>query len=396
MSKRAYTLPDEGRQQGGGASNALFGQLIAYVFSHYGRLLFVGVFVLPIVLAILYWGLFTSDRYISETRFIVRSVSKPATENAAAFLQDVGITQTNDNAFIIDDYIESRDLMHALMRRIDLREVYRRPEADFITRYWHNGGDSDTDEAFYRYFLHQLTLTRDVERGITTVKVSAYRPADAKAIADAIVELSEARVNELNERALEDTVSLAKKSMKEAGDNLIAANITLTRYRNQAEIVDPVKTAGETQRRAGALDLELAMLRVQLQAMTKYASSNPSLPALKRRIAAVETQVDAQKSQLTGGEGALASKMGDFEELIVKREVAEKVFENAQKELNSAVQDAARQQIYIETIARPGLPDGSEEPRRVRYIITTALLSFWSFLILYLLVSGGREHLNLH
>jgi hypothetical protein len=32
----------------------------------------------------------------------------------------------------------------------------------------------------------------------------------------------------------------------------------------------------------------------------------------------------------------------------------------------------------------------------LRYIMTAALLSFWAFLILYLLLSGSREHLNLN
>ena len=62
--------------------------------------------------------------------------------------------------------------------------------------------------------------------------------------------------------------------------------------------------------------------------------------------------------------------------------------------MQSAREDARRQQVYIETVARPNLPDESLEPRRWRYVFTVALLGMWSFLILYLLVSGTREHLN--
>jgi capsular polysaccharide transport system permease protein len=169
----------------------------------------------------------------------------------------------------------------------------------------------------------------------------------------------------------------------------------LTRYRNQAEILDPVQAAGGGQDNATALDLDGAMLRAQLQSMMLYAPRNPGIPALKRRVAAVEAQAARLKDSLAGGKASISNKLGDFEELVVKRELAEHLFENAQKEFNAAVQEAGRQQIYIEPIARPNLPDAPSEPRRLRYIATTMLLSFWAFLILYLLVSGGREHLNL-
>ncbi|MBN8832594.1 MAG: hypothetical protein J0G94_18700 [Sphingomonadales bacterium] len=377
----------------GAGSQSLIEISWAYVAAHYGRFLFFFVFVLPTAVAILYWGGVATDRYVSETRFIVRSVERPALEGAAAFLQDVGITRANDDAFAIEDFIVSRDMMRALMLRFNLREVYTRPEADWATRYWTIGRDSD--EAFYRYFRRQLALTRDLERGITTVQVSAYRQTDAKAIADMILQLSEARVNELNARALDDAVSVAKKNLQDAGANLVAANVALTRYRNESQLVDPAQTAGNIQDRASTLDMELAMLRIQLQGMVRYAPSNPGIPSLKRRIAAVEGQAAAQKSTLTGGDGALTTKLGDFEEFVVKRELAEQLFENAEKEFNAAMLDARRQQIYIEAIARPNIPDDSIEPRRLRNIATTALLSFWTFLILYLLVSGGREHLNL-
>ena len=80
---------------------------------------------------------------------------------------------------------------------------------------------------------------------------------------------------------------------------------------------------------------------------------------------------------------------------MVRRDLAEKAYETAERELSRAHEEVLRQQIYIETVARPNLPDASLEPRRLRSIFTVALLSLWAFLGIYLLVSGSREHLNI-
>jgi len=99
------------------------GPLRTYLSAHYGRVLFVAVFILPTLLAAIYFGLIASDRYISEARFIVRSADKPASQGAAAYLQDFGITRANDDAFAIADYIHSRDVMQAIEKQCELSEL---------------------------------------------------------------------------------------------------------------------------------------------------------------------------------------------------------------------------------------------------------------------------------
>ncbi|MES2452962.1 MAG: hypothetical protein V4610_20610 [Pseudomonadota bacterium] len=365
----------------------------SYLARRYGWLLFLGVFVLPTMAAAVYYGLIASDRYISESGFLVRSVSKPASEGMSAYLRDFGIARTNDDAYAIQEYLYSRDAMKAVMRKVDLRAVYTRAEADAVTRY--RPSSRDTDEAFYRYFKRQMAVQKNDETGITTVKISAYRAADAKAIMDALVALSEDRINILNVRARRDTLAQAQQTLAQAETRLTDATLALTRYRNASESIDPMKSAGVALDRGSTLDRTLTMLRVNLQTMLAKAPGNPAIPAVRQRIAALEGQIALQQGNLTGGKDDLSQKLGNYEELKVKQALAGKVYETAQAQMETARQEAARQQIYIETVVRPNLPDEPLEPRRWRFFLTVALLSFWSFLMLYLLVSGSREHLNL-
>ena len=372
------------------------GPVRTYLSAHYGRVLFVIVFVLPTLIAAIYFGLIESDRYVSEARFIVRSADKPAAQGAAAYLQDFGITRANDDAFAIADYIHSRDVMQAIRKDIDIPAVYSPPGADFLSRFGGTSARAKTDEALFRYFIRQVAVEKDAESGITSVKVSAYRAADAKALLDRIVALSEARVNQLNVRARRDSLADSERAMSDAARRLAQATVDLTRYREAAGTVDPQQSAGATVDRSSSLQQELAQLRVTLQTMMARAPDNPSIPALRQRIAALSGQVAAQQNQLTGRRGSLSGKLGGYEQQQVERELAEKTYESAQKQFDTARSEADRQQVFIELIARPNLSDEPQEPRRLRYILTAALLSFWAFLIFYLLLSGSREHLNMN
>ncbi|MCW6535122.1 hypothetical protein [Sphingomonas lycopersici] len=371
------------------------GAVRAYLSAHYGRVLFVLVFILPTLLALIYFGLIASDRYISEARFIVRSANKPAAQGAAAYLQDFGIMRANDDAFAIADYIQSRDLMRAIEKTIDLRAVYTRPGADVISRFGRFSADGKTDEALFRYFIRQVTVEKDPESGITTVKVSAYRPEDAKALLDRIVEMSEQRVNQLNVRARRDALADSERALNEATRRLAQSTVDLTRYRETAGTVDPRESAVATVERGSSLRQELAQLVVNLQTMVARAPGNPAIPALRQRVAALSAQVAAQQGQLTGERDSLSGKLGGYEQQLVEQAMAEKSYEAAQKQFDDARSEADRQQVFIEFIARPNLSDDPLEPRRLRYILTTALLAFWAFLIFYLLLSGSREHLNM-
>jgi len=360
----------------------------------FGSILFVISFVLPTALAVLFFGLIASDRYVSEAQFIVRSVSRPAAEGAGAYLRDFGIMRANDDIYAIQAFLKSRDAMEGVEHALNLREIYRAPGADTVTRY-HAGGGEDTREALYRYFIRQVGVEKDQETGITKVHVSAYRATDAQAILNVLVRLSEARVNVMNERARRDAVSAAERNFAEAARELAATNAALTQYRDREAVVDPAQSAGAALEQGTAIDQELASSRVQLQSFVEKAPRNPAIAALRRKIAALEAQAGEQRRDLTGGPSAISGKLGGYEDLFVRRELAEKKFESAQVRLQSARQEAENQQVYIEMIARPSLPDQALEPRRLRYIGTVALISAWAFMILYLLVAGSREHLNL-
>jgi capsular polysaccharide transport system permease protein len=93
---------------------------------------------LPVAVAIIYFGVISADRYESESRFVVRSPSSAAASQLSSIVQggSSGVMRSTDDAFIIHAYMRSRDAVRKLVGSHDLMARLGRPEADF---YWKNG-----------------------------------------------------------------------------------------------------------------------------------------------------------------------------------------------------------------------------------------------------------------
>jgi capsular polysaccharide transport system permease protein len=90
----------------------------------------------PTLLATLYFGLFASNVYISESRFIVRSPSKPEASGMGVLLKTVGFSSgSGDEVFAANDYLASRDAMRELNRNEAVERAYGPGHASWIDRF---------------------------------------------------------------------------------------------------------------------------------------------------------------------------------------------------------------------------------------------------------------------
>ena len=69
--------------------------------------------IVPTTLAIIYYGLFASDVYISESQFVVRSPDKPSVSGLGTLLKSAGFSNAGDEIYAADKYIQSRDALRA-------------------------------------------------------------------------------------------------------------------------------------------------------------------------------------------------------------------------------------------------------------------------------------------
>ncbi len=353
--------------------------------------LFVVTVLLPTLIATVYYGFVASDVYISESRFVVRSPQRKAPSLLGAALQGVGFTSSQDDAYLIKDYIMSRDALSMLDKELALRESYSDTTIDTLNRF--NGlGLDDSFEALHRYYQKHVGLMIDGVSSIASLTVRAFSAEDAYRINEELLDISEALVNKLNERGRQDLIQSASTEVEIAEARALEASLALSQYRDSKGVVDPEMQAGIQLEQVSALQQTLIAAQGQLAQLRSFAKESPQIPALKKKIQTLKIAIKAETTKVTGGERSLANKAAEYQRLILKQAFADKQLASALASLENARNEAQRKQLYLERVVKPNKPDAAVEPRRLRKIITAFFLSLLAWGVLKLLLAGVREH----
>lgn len=349
---------------------------------------------MPSLIALVYFGFVASDRYVSEAQFVVRTASKPVgAAGLGALLQMSGLGRAQDEVFAVQSFMDSRTAVMQLLERMPLREVYARPEADFLAGYPSIIYGSSLEE-FHRYLRWMVQTIYDSTSGITTLRVNAFRPEDAKKVTSELLALSELTVNEMNARIQRDAVETSEKEVKRFEERLIGAQQAITRFRNSELIIDPAGSSVVVTELIGRLSAELATTEAKVREVTAGASVNPQLQSLKGRADALRAQIAQERSRISSdsGEGGLASKLAIYERLVLDREFAKQSLDAAVRALEAAQAEARRQQIYIERVVEPIAADKAMAPERLRMILSILGANTVLAVVGWLLIAGLGEH----
>jgi capsular polysaccharide transport system permease protein len=352
---------------------------------------FAVVVALPTVLAMIYFLLIASPRYVSEARFVVRSPSVGQPSAMGFALQSVGFSTGMNDSYAVHEYMTSRDSVTELQRRFDLNKLLARPGTDILSRYprpW----EQRSGEALYKALQRMLTIGFDGTTGISTIRVEAFSAQDAHALNVALLDSGEALINRLNDRSATDAVKEAQANLDRAQVEVAASQQALTALRNSAEFIDPRLAATESSSVINGLLVTIAELRAERAQLAAQAPSSPQLPPIDNRIAAYEHQVSEARAKLTGRASSLAPKIGAFEDLTLRREIADRQLAQATTAVLAAEQDARRQKLYLERIVAPSVPDKPTEPRRWISILTIFSTCLLFYGVGWLVWAGVREH----
>ena len=353
--------------------------------------LFLLTVVVPTALAILYFGLFASDIYVSESRFVVRSPDKPAASGLGVLLKSAGFSNAGDEIFAAHEFVKSRDALKDLNRNGAVAIAYGNGGVSIFDRF-NPLGLSGSFEDLYAYYRRKVSVEYATTSSITTLIVRAYSPQDAERFNRQLLERSEELVNRLNNRGRTDMVQFATQEVVEAKIAAREAALSLARFRNARGIIDPEKQATMQLQMVSKLQDELIGARTQLQQLRSMAPENPQIPILEVRISSLSREIDEQLGLVAGSRRSLSASAAQFQRLELEREFADRRLAAAMNSLEEARNDARRKQAYVERIVQPSLPDEAVEPKRLRGILATLLLGLVAWAVLKMLLAGIREH----
>lgn len=347
--------------------------------------------VLPTLLATLYFGLFASDRYVSQSQFVVRSPDKPAASGLGVLLKSVGFSNAGDEIFITHDYVQSRDALRSLNRDNSVANAFGNSSIFILDRFNPFGWNGSFEDLF-DYYQSKVRIEHDTTSSITTLKVEAFEPENARRMNRQLLELSESLVNRLNNRGEFDLLGFAQREAREAEQQARRASQALAAFRNRSGVVDPEKQATVQLQFVSKLQDELIGARLQLQQLQALAPENPQIPLLQTRIAGLTRQIDVELGRVAGSQRSLSAAAVQYQRLSLDREYADRRLGAALTSLQEARNESRRKQAYVERIVEANLPDEAQEPRRLRSIVATLILGLIAYSILTMLIAGVREH----
>jgi capsular polysaccharide transport system permease protein len=356
--------------------------------------IFLGTVIVPTLLATVYYGLIASDVYISESRFIVRSPQRPVQAGAlGSFLQSTGFTHSQDDTYAVQDFITSRDALRQLDQKLSLSKMFSQPGIDFLNRF----GALDWDKSFemlYRYYKKRVTVEYDSASSISTLRVSVFSAEDANRINDLLLGMSEQLVNQMSDRARQDIVRYAQGEVDEAEHRAADAAVALAAFRNRNVVIDPEKQSTFQLQQVSKLQDELIGTQTQVAQLRLVTPDSPQIPVLQTKLDTLQAAIDAETAKVAGQRGSLSGKAAAYERVALEREFADKQLGIALGALETARNEAQHQQLYLERIVQPNLPDIAIEPRRFRSVVIVLLLGLLAWGILTLLVASIREHMQ--
>jgi capsular polysaccharide transport system permease protein len=355
--------------------------------------------ILPSLISVMYFYGVAAPQYVSEARFVVHSRGNDGGGQAAlraaaaSGFGGFGGAMASGDANSIRNFLSSLDAVMQANEKLDLIELWRRPEADFVARLWFT-----EPERIARFFNQMVNVTLDPVTGVTTLRVRSFRPEDSKALTETLLVAAESLVNRLSERARGDTLQLAQQEIEIAERRVQESRAALVRFREQERELDSAGAVQSALVLRGQLEGALAQARAELTERQQFMRpDNPALQATRNRIEALERQISAERSRHTDttanvGGAVLARQLAAYERLMLEREFADKQLASATVSLETSRIEAQRQQLYLSRIVQPNL---AVYPLYPRSFINSASI-FLGLAIAYgigwLLVVGMREH----
>ncbi len=353
--------------------------------------IFVFIVLLPTLLAITYYGFMASDVYISEARFVVRSPQRASQSGLGALLQGTVFSRSQDDTYSVHDYIRSRDALRELDEKLKVRGSYSQPAIDLLSRF--PGIDTDNSfEAFFRFYLKHVSVEYDSVSSISVLRVRAYAADESKRINDALLQMSERLVNNLNIRSRQDLIQVAEGEVRAAEERSKAAAAALSGFRSDRGVFDPERQSALQLQGVAKLQEELLSLQSQLAQLRQLAPANSQIPALVSRIAALTKTIEAESGKVTGRGGSLSAKSAVYDRYVLEKAFADRQLASALSALDTARNEAQRKQLYLERLVQPNLPDYPLEPRRLRAILTVLLIGLLMWGVVSLVLASIREH----
>ncbi len=355
------------------------------------------LFLVPVGLGGAYFWVIASDRYAAGASFVIRGLEGGGTPDFVTSFTGMSPSgSTTSDSYVVRHFLESADLLRQLDAELDLRAHYSQDHIDPIARF----RPDSTFEELVEYWQWRINTTYDSTTGIVTYEVQAFDAETAERLAQLALAAADRLVNELSEKARQDSVQFAAKEVERAEERVRKVRLQLVDFRAERGTVDPVINAQLDAELMSSLEKKLVDIQARINALSgSVDADSPMLVQLFRQASALEEQIQ-QRRALIGRVGDADSKrntaeaLAAYEGLLIEQNFAQQSYASAMVSLETARMDADRQQRYLAVFARPFVPNEAAYPVRVRDFFLVMIAAFALWAISTLIAYTIRDHMR--
>lgn len=342
------------------------------------------------ILVGLYWGLWASDRYVSQTNVVLESPQiAPPTLSFQSLMSGSGGNQ--GDMLLLRDYLMSVDMLRKADTVLNLREHYAQPDIDLFSRL----ADADAPiEDLHEYYLKRVTVDMDDYAGVLRINVVAFDAATAQNLARLLLVEGEQHMNNMGQRLAEEQVKFLEKQTAKQAVEFDKARQRLLEYQNEKGLVSPTGTVASINAVVASLEGELARLNASKTALLSFQTPGSSeVQRVTAGINALNQQIRKEQARLAQQSGgALNQLSSQYQMLELQAQFAQESYSGALMALENTRIEAARKLKQVSILQSPTLPEYAIEPRRLYNTVVFAILAILAGLILQMLVLIVKDH----
>lgn len=340
---------------------------------------------------IAYWGVFASDRYVSQANVIVQRTDMGGSPTVDFSSLLGGVNGSRGDELLLRNYLMSMDMLRKLDAKLNLRAHFSDRSHDPLSRMW---ASDVPDEWFLQYYLSRVSIELDEYSGVLVIRAQAFDARTAQAISSMLVQEGERAMNEMAQQLARDQVAFVEKQVAQMAERFQGTRQALLRFQNQHGLVSPQGRAEQLNSVVERLQAQRTELQTRRTALLGYLEPRAAgVVELDLQIAAIDKQVAQEQARLTSSSGtALNTTVEEYQRLELEAGFANDVYKIALVALEKGRVEATRNLKKVSVVQSPTLPQQPLEPRRLYNIIVSVLVTLLVAGVVHLLAAIVRDH----
>ncbi len=331
----------------------------------------VWAFVLPGVLATLYYAFVAQGQYVSEAVVSLRSVAIDATDDSALSLLGLASRSRSETAGL-REYMLSTDIALQLDRELALRAHWSAPTWDVVAKLWRPWRQED----YVKHYRSAVRIELDDVSGALRIRTYAFDPETSLKLAQALVSRTELYANRLTQAMMAEQLRFVMQEVQAAQTRLLEAREELAAHVNRYGVIRPEDRVAAEGALLAKLEGDLVSAEAELSAGSVYfTTGSAQLSTLKSKRDAIAEQLRKARARLKALDQTLPEQVIRERQLRERAGFLEDLLHKAMANQELARVEASRKAKTLAVLSAPVLPDWPDKPDRVLMIIASWIVA---------------------